>query len=175
MQRREVIAGLGGLAVLGGGAGIALKIGNRGSDEAVDPVELETLDAPGSTAGVATVPERGRVTVLELFATWCTVCQSMMPEMAAAHDAVGEEVQFLSVTNEPVGDTVTVDDVAEWWADHEGSWTVAVDRDLELTQRLDASGVPYTFVFDEDNRIAWQHHGRSEASEIESAVREQLG
>ena len=175
MKRRDVIAGLGGLAVLGGGAGMALNVGDRGGEEAIEPVELQTLDAPGSTAGVATVPERGRVTVLELFATWCTVCQSMMPEMAAVYDAVGDDVQFLSVTNEPVGDTVTTEDIASWWADHDGDWTVAHDRDLELTQRLDATGVPYTFVFDEDNRIAWKHHGRSEAAEIESAVAGQLG
>ena len=175
MNRREVIAGLGGLAVLGGGASMALDVGDRGGGDAVESVELETLDAPGSTAGVAVVPERGRVTVLELFATWCNVCQSMMPEMAALHDAVGDDVQFLSVTNEPVGDTVTTADIASWWADYDGDWTVALDRDLELTQRLDATGVPYTFVLDENNRITWRHKGRSEAGEIESVVREQLG
>jgi thiol-disulfide isomerase/thioredoxin len=175
MKRRDIIAGLGGLAVLGGGAKMARNVGERGGENAVEPVELETLDAPGSTSGTTTVPERGRVTVLELFATWCTVCQSMMPEMAAVHDAVGDNVQFLSVTNEPVGDTVTTEDVAAWWADHDGDWTVALDRDLELTQRLDANGVPYTFVFDENNRITWKHKGRSAAGEIESAVSEQLG
>ena len=174
MKRRDVIAGLGGLAVLGGGAGLALDVGDRGSQEAVEPLELETLDAPGSSAGAVTVPERGRVTVLELFATWCTVCQSMMPEMAALHDAVGDEVQFLSVTNEPVGDTVTRADIAEWWTSHDGDWTLAVDEDLGLTQRLDATGVPYTFVLDEDNRIAWKHKGRSTAAELEGIVREQL-
>lgn len=175
MKRRDVIAGLGGLAVLGGGAAVALNAGDRRGGQAIEPVELETLDAPGSTAGMATVPERGRVTLVELFATWCTVCQSMMPEMADVNDAVGDEVQFLSVSNEPIGDTVTTGDIAAWWADHDGDWTVAVDRDLELTKRLDATGVPYTFVFDEDNRIAWKHHGRSESAEIESVVREQLG
>lgn len=173
MKRREVIAGLGSLAVLGGGAALAFGTGDGGS-EGVEPLDIETLDAPGSTAGTISVPERGRVTVLELFATWCGVCESTMPELAEAHEAVGDEVQFVSVTNEPLGETVTREDVAEWWTDHGGNWTLGVDDDLELTQRLDATGVPHTVVFDADNRIAWQHHGRTTAAELEGVVRRHL-
>ena len=172
MRRREVIAGLGSLAVLGGGA--ALAFSGDGPSEGVEAVELETLEAPGSEAGTVTVPERGTVTFVELFATWCTVCQSMMPRVAAVHDAVGDEVQFLSVTNEPLGNTITAGDVARWWADRGGAWTVAADTDLELTQRLDATGVPYAVVFDEDNRVTWTHRGLASASELEDAIRAQL-
>lgn len=173
MRRRELLAGLGSLAALGGGAAVAFDAVGQQSG-AVDPVELETLDAPGSEAGTATVPERGRVTVLEVFATWCTVCQSMMPRLAEVHDAVGDEVQFVSVTNEPLGNTVTREDVTEWWDDHGGTWTVAVDADLTLTQRLDASGVPYAFVLDEDNDVVWEHRGRATADEIETPIRQHL-
>jgi thiol-disulfide isomerase/thioredoxin len=173
MQRREVIAGLGSLAVLGGGGALAFS-GNDAGTEDIEAVELETLDAPGSEAGTATVPEEGRVTFVELFATWCTVCESMMPRVAEVHDAVGDEVQFLSVTNEPLGETVTAEDVSEWWTGHDGDWTVAADTDLELTQRLDATGVPYAVVFDEGNRVAWTHRGRASASKLEDAIRSQL-
>jgi thiol-disulfide isomerase/thioredoxin len=173
MRRRDVLAGLGSLAVLGGGAAVAFDaVGQSQGD--IEPVDVETLDAPGSDAGTATVPERGRVTFVELFATWCTVCQSMMPRVAEVHDAVGDEVQFLSVTNEPLGNTVTREDVVEWWADHGGEWTVAADTNLELTQRLDASGVPYAVVFDEDNHIVWQHRGRTTTETLETKIREQL-
>lgn len=174
MKRREALAGLGSLAVLGGGAAVHFGVFDQGTGNSIEAVELETLDAPGSTAGTATVPERGRVTYVELFATWCTICKSMMPEVAAAHDAVGEEVQFLSVTNEPLGETITRADVAQWWADHGGDWTVAVDEDLALTQRLDATGVPYAVVFDEDNAITWTHRGRTTAETIEAKIRTQL-
>lgn len=173
VRRRDILIGAGSLAALGGGAAVAFDL--VGSDEsAIEPIDLESIDAPGSTAGTATVPELGRVTFVELFATWCSVCQSMMPELEATYDAVGEDVQFISVTNEPLGDTVTREDVAEWWADHDGSWPVAADRDLELTRALDASGVPYTFVLDERNRIVWRSRGRSSAEEMETRTRDAL-
>lgn len=172
MRRRELVAGAAGLVVAGGGAAVAfgdLDLG--GDDHAVEPVELETIDAPGSAAGTTLVPEPGRVTFLELFATWCDVCERMMPQLAAVHDEVGEDVQFVSVTNEPVGVTVTRDHVAEWWADNGGNWTVAVDRELELTERLDvAASVPYAFVLDESNVVVWSDRGYKSADELREAI-----
>jgi thiol-disulfide isomerase/thioredoxin len=173
MKRREVIAGLGSLAVVGGGAAVAFSGRDQSNGDTFEPLEIETLDAPGSTAGTMTVPEAGRVTVLELFATWCGVCESTMPELAQFNDAVGDEVEFLSVTNEPIGNTVTRADVSEWWADHGGDWTVGVDPDLDLTTRLDAKGVPYTVVFDADNQLVWQHRGRTTAAKLEEVVEQQ--
>ncbi|MFC7058454.1 TlpA family protein disulfide reductase [Halovenus salina] len=136
----------------------------------MEPLDVETIDASGSSDGTVTVPQRGQVTVLELFATWCSVCESMMSELTTAHERLGDEVQFVSVTNEPLGETVTRADVSAWWTDHEGAWTLGADTGLTLTQRLDAKGVPYTVVFDADNRITWSHRGRTDASKLETVV-----
>ena len=144
-------------------------MGSEG-DDTVTPVEVETLDAPGSNAGTVEVPRRGDVTFVEFFATWCHVCQGMMDEVAAAHDEVGDGVQFLSVSNEPVGHTVTREEVVDWWRDNGGDWTVGVDGDLRLTEALDAAGVPTTVVVDSRNRIVTADTGRKTADEIVEAV-----
>jgi thiol-disulfide isomerase/thioredoxin len=107
---------------------------------------------------------------VKLFATWCTVCESMMEPLSRVHEAVGGDVQFVSVTNEPVGNTTTREDVANWWRDHGGAWPVALDPDLELTEALDASGVPYGVVLDADNAVTWSGRGRKSADEIRSAI-----
>lgn len=170
MRRREFLAGAAGLGVLGAGAAVAFSGLGFGSGE-IEPVELETLDAPGSTAGLTTVPESGRVTFVELFATWCTVCNSMMPRLAEVHETVDGDAQFLSVSNEPVGTTVSREEVAQWWADHGGAWPVGLDPELELTEQLDAGGVPYTVLFDERNRVLWQHRGRASVDELIERIR----
>ncbi|CAI48894.1 thioredoxin [Natronomonas pharaonis DSM 2160] len=170
MRRRDVLIGAGSLAVLGGGAAVAFDAVGSDSGTYVDPVDLETLDAPGSEAGTTTVPDPGRVTFVELFAKWCGICEDMMPALAEASAAV-EGVQFVSVTNEALGTTTTREDVIEWWRDHDGAWPVAVDADLALTQRLDATGVPYAFVIDAENRVSWQHRGASDAEEIIAQIR----
>ncbi|SFB98953.1 Thiol-disulfide isomerase or thioredoxin [Halobiforma haloterrestris] len=170
MRRREVLAGAAGLAALGGGAIAVSERNPLESDAAVDPIELETIDAPGSDAGTVAVPERGRVTFVELFATWCGVCQDMMEPLGRVHEDLDGDVQFVSVTGEPIGNTITREDVADWWREHDGNWPVALDSDLELTEALDGSGVPYAYVLNEDNVVTWSGRGRKSAEEIRSAI-----
>ena len=166
MRRRDLLGGLAGLLTVGAGAAVLL----RGPDGTVAPVEVESVEAPGSPAGRIVVPERGRVTFLEFFATWCHVCAETMAPVGEAHDAVGDEVQFVSVTNEPVGHAVTRAEVREWWADHDGRWPVALDADLRLTEALDVTGVPTAVVLDADNAVTWTGTGVKPADELVARI-----
>lgn len=168
MRRRELIAGLLGLGTVGAGAYIA----TRSETGTVEPVELETIEAPGSEAGTTTVPESGTVSVVKFFATWCSTCSAMMPEVRAAHDEVGDKAEFVSVTYEPLGHSVTRADVAEWWHDHEGEWTVAHDAEFELTEALGVAGVPTTAVLDEQNRVVLNEGGYKTKDEFVETVEE---
>lgn len=167
MRRRDLLAGAAGLTVVGSGAAYA--IGDlsltREDGAGTTPVELSGIEAPGSEKRTVTIPEQGQVNFVELFATSCPVCQRMMPELRDAAATV-DDVQFVSVTNEPLGHTIDVDDVAEWWADHDGNWQLAHDDGLELTQTLDANAVPYSVVFDADNQLVWSDDGYKTAEEL---------
>jgi hypothetical protein len=168
MKRREALAGLGALGVLGAGGAVAFGVTDRFDSEGdrIEPLELPRIDAPGSPPGTETVPEEGRITYLSLFATWCTICQRKMGPLGEAAAAVDDDVQFVSVTNEPVGKTVAPGEVAQWWADHDGAWPVAYDEALELSRRVGARGVPYSVVFDADNRVTWSDGGYQETDDI---------
>lgn len=136
-----------------------------------EAITVETLDAPGSQAGTATVPA-DEVSFVEFFATTCSVCAAQMSTLAEAYRRAGDEVQFLSVTSEPVGYTVTKGDVASWWEDHGGAWPVAVDDGTALSQRYDATSVPKAVVVRPDGTVAWSHTGPVEAADIVDAIRE---
>ncbi|WP_267162126.1 TlpA family protein disulfide reductase [Halovenus salina] len=167
MRRREALAGLGALGVFGGGAAVAFGgFDFSGSEDEIEAVELPRFDAPGSSAGTETVPEQGQVTYVTMFATWCRTCRREMDQLDEAASSVSDDVQFLSVTNEPIGETIQPADVVDWWEEHDGNWPVAHDEDLELTQALDASGVPYSAVIDTDNRLTWADGGYKESSTI---------
>jgi thiol-disulfide isomerase/thioredoxin len=168
VRRRELLSGAVGLGVLGAGAAYAS--GAFDSDgERIDPVTIETLDAPGSEADALAVPTPGEVTLLEFFATWCGVCSTVMPTLAEVR-ADRSDVQFVSVTNEPIGETTTRADVVAWWEDHEGSWPVGLDSDLDLTRTFEVSGVPTTVVIDAENRVSRAEIGRKSADELRTWI-----
>lgn len=182
MRRRDFLAGAVAVGVFGAGAasvfGSDVVPSTLPSSEetaagtvgaTVDPVTLPAIDASGSPPGEVTVPERGRVSFVELFATWCTTCQANMSELRAAYDRV-DGVQFVSVTNEPVGQTVDPGDVAQWWDEHDGAWPVAHDPELELTRRLDGTEVPLAVVLDSENTIQWTSRGREQAGTVVDAI-----
>lgn len=167
MRRRELLAGLGAVGVFGAGAATVYGEFDITDDaDSVEPVDLPRLDAPGSSPGTETVPETGGVTYLSMFATWCGSCRAKMEPLGEAAAAVPDDVQFVSVTNEPVGQTIDETDVVDWWREYDGSWPVAHDNDLELSRRIDAPGVPYSVVLDGDNRIVWSEGGYKDAETI---------
>lgn len=180
MRRRDLLVGAAALGVFGVGAATVTSdrfeavtggqesAGTVGST--VDPVTLPRIEASGSPPGEEVVPERGRVSFVKLFATWCSTCKATMDPIGEAYDRL-EDVQFVSVTNEPVGQTVDPEDVTAWWDKYDGRWPVAHDEDLELTRRVDATEVPYAVVLDADNRIVWTDRGYKEADTVVEQVR----
>lgn len=175
MRRREILAGLGGLGVLSAGGAYQAdlldseRFGNQERTD-IDPVDLPRLEAPGSSEGMETVPEEGRVTFLSVFATWCTICQAEMPTLGDAAEEL-DDVQFLSLTYELVDE----EDIVDWWHEYDGSWPVVHDEDMQLMRQFDdATGVPYSAVIDADNRLVWDGLGEKSTEEIVTTVEEYL-
>lgn len=166
MNRRELLAGLAGTAVVGGGAAYAF---SSQTADTVEPVTVEQIDESGSVIRDRPVPQRGSPTVLTVFATWCSTCRRTMPEVVRAHEQT-DDPQFVSVSNEAVGQTVTREDVGQWWATHGGDWPVGLDTDLELTETFDVRGVPHTVVLDAQNRIVYDEQGSKTAADITDAL-----
>ena len=176
MRRRHLLAGLASVGALGGAGAVAtgnspaaLGIGGDGA-EPVEPVTLATIDAPGSRDGEVRLPADGRPTFVDFFGTWCPPCAEQMPALGEAHDRVGDEVLFASVTTEDVGGSVSESDVADWWREHDGDWLVAADVTAELAAKLDVGGYPTAVALDADGRIAWSDSGVHTADELVARI-----
>ena len=171
VRRRELLASVAAATTTAAGcSGLGESLTGEDIREA-EPVTVETIDAPGSEAGRATVPEPGRVTFVEFFATTCGICASQMSAVGEAHREVPDGVQFLSVTSEPVGLSISTEAVASWWADHGGTWTVAADDGTALARRYGATSVPRAVVVAPDGTETWSHAGRTTAARIVDEIR----
>ena len=174
MRRREALAGIASLGVVGSAGAVALHgfpspdDGPEADDESPpdDPIAIETVEAPGSEAGEVRVPATGRPTFIDLFATWCTPCVKQMPALAEANDRVGDEVLFISVTNESIEEEKLVG----WWEEHDGNWLLGVDPAAELSTRYLDSGFPTAVVIDASGRVQWSDSGVKTADELVAKI-----
>nr|WP_303647061.1 TlpA disulfide reductase family protein [Haloarchaeobius salinus] len=157
-----------GVGLTGGSLWVARNgLGSSSSDRL--PLTVETLDANGSAAGSATVPTPGTVTVVDLFATWCAPCDDQLAELNELEPAY-DSVSFVSVTNERPGETLTREDIADWWNRNGGDWTVGVDPGSELLTAFGASGLPFIVIVDADGEPVYEHGGLASAATLRSRL-----
>ncbi|HEV7380294.1 MAG TPA: TlpA disulfide reductase family protein [Dyadobacter sp.] len=73
---------------------VSLKIG----DKLPDVLAANVLNHSSDTVKLSDF--KGKLLILDFWATWCAPCVTMIPRMDALQKQFGEKVQFLAVTNE---------------------------------------------------------------------------
>ena len=135
---------------------------------AVAQADLKNLD--GTTFKVA--DKKGKVLLLNLWATWCGPCRSEMPslvKMQDAHRDKGFEVIGLDTDDE------TVEDINKFSAEMKLNYTLvwadtAVQSALLNISKFD--GIPQSFIIDRDGNLRGVFRGanRSDIKKMEELV-----
>ncbi|ELZ57217.1 redoxin [Halorubrum hochstenium ATCC 700873] len=150
-------------------------LGGEEAPEPIEPVTIDTIEAPGSRDGEVTLPAPDRPTFVDFFGTWCPPCAEQMPALAEAHDRIGDEVLFVSVTTEPVGDEVSEEEVVEWWRENDGDWLVAADVTAELASRFPIGNYPSARAIDASGRVRWATSGTHTTEEFVAGIERVVG
>jgi len=87
---------------------------------------------------------RGKVVVLNFWATWCPPCRYEMPSMERAHKKVqGEQIVLLAIN---VGESD--DKVFEFTGQYPVTFPLLLDLDGAIIRKYPVIGLPTTFVID---------------------------
>lgn len=99
---------------------------------------------------------RGRIVVLDLFATWCGPCEQQMEALNALRSLYPQPtVEIISVDVDP---QETVQDIRDFRDRFNADWTFAADTD-DLKTKYDAGNIPAIAIIDRDGNLVWRHVG----------------
>ena len=113
---------------------------------------------------------KGKVVLLNVWATWCGPCRQEMPTMETlARKLSGEDFVLLAVSQDVDG-AVTVKPYLQ-----EGGYTfpVLLDAQGEVGRKYGVTGYPETFVIDRQGQVVYHHIGYSNWArpQVEEALR----
>lgn len=89
---------------------------------------------------------RGKVVLLNFWATWCSPCRREMPDFQKLHDELGEDFVLLAVDK---GESE--ENVQKFITENEYTFPVGVDSEDEIKYPIQA--FPTTFLIDKEGRI----------------------
>jgi cytochrome c biogenesis protein CcmG/thiol:disulfide interchange protein DsbE len=115
----------------------------------------------GTTIDLAAL--RGRIVILDFWATWCGPCNVTSPILdgfAKAHAAEGVTVLGISQDND-------AEDVQAWLSRHRVSYVVAHDGDGTAGRAFSVSNLPTLVVIDREGNIRARRVGVTQRAELE--------
>ncbi len=110
--------------------------------------------------------EKGKVTMVSFWATWCIPCKLEIKNVKGKLDAWQKESPFNFMT-------VSIDDarasaMVKTYTKTQGwKFPTYLDPNSDLKRSLNFQNVPYVIIIDKEGKIAYQHSGYEEGGEKE--------
>jgi cytochrome c biogenesis protein CcmG/thiol:disulfide interchange protein DsbE len=144
---------------------LSCSMGNATKEGKVAPdFELPSLDGQQ----VSLSEFRGKVVILDFWATWCNPCRLELPHFVALHQEFGKDaLQIIGVSLDRVGSKEVEAFVREWKIPY-----IVVMGNREVVRNYGGiRGIPTTFVIDKNGNIYRKYVGYRDKEVFERDIR----
>ena len=122
---------------------------------------LETFD--GQTVSLSDY--KGKVIVLNFFATWCPPCKAEMPHLQAFHEQAPDDVVLLGVNLTKRDDGLQV--LEQFLHDYEVTYPILLDKQDEVGDLYEVLSIPTTYILDQQGHLVERIVGPVDAAGLE--------
>jgi cytochrome c biogenesis protein CcmG, thiol:disulfide interchange protein DsbE len=112
---------------------------------------------------------KGKVVLIDFWATWCGPCRTSIPHLNEWQEAYGKDgLVVLGLSDEGT------DVVAPFVKKHKMNYTIGVMSDMSIADAYGISGYPQFFLIDRNGMVVFEQIGAGEYDKIEAAIKEHL-
>ncbi|MBI4422768.1 MAG: TlpA family protein disulfide reductase [Elusimicrobia bacterium] len=157
-------------AVLAAGLLAASACGKPAGQPASSAPDFQVETVGGETLRLSAL--KGKVVLLDFWATWCLPCEETIPKLAVLHQRYRE--RGLEVVGVSVDDDVR--DVPPYAKSHGIGYAVALDPDKDVMDAYGVRSIPTTILVDRSGRLRgrWLGTGARLERELEAEVQKLL-
>jgi thiol-disulfide isomerase/thioredoxin len=131
------------------------KLGEFAPSSVPSPAPSVTLtDAAGSEVQLSAF--RGKLVVLNLWATWCEPCLREMPSLQRLQTRFGDRIAVLAVSEDRGGAKIVAPFIAKLGLE---SVKIYLDPKSEIGHAFDLRGLPTSFLIDHDGKVLGRVEG----------------
>jgi peroxiredoxin len=95
--------------------------------------------------------QRGKVVLLNFWATWCPPCRKEMPDLESLYQQFKDQgLVILAISDEGAGK------VKPFIADHKVTYPILLDPGRKVNELFQIEGIPKTFVYDRTGKLVAQ-------------------
>jgi len=113
---------------------------------------------------------RGKVVVVDFWATWCGPCLALMPHIQKMHEQLASK--GLTILGLDVGEDAAA--VSKFAKEQSYTFRLLLDGEPEVTSRCFVQAYPTTFVIDRAGRIVFRDMGSGKPTDLQAAVEKAL-
>lgn len=119
---------------------------------------------------VSLADHRGKVILLNIWATWCTPCRQELPELQNLHRTLGD--QGFTVIGVSVDKPAALPRARALVSELGLTYPNIFDPDGRAVEAFDVAGYPTSFIIGRDGKMRWRRDGliRPEDDEVESEL-----
>ncbi len=133
------------------------------------PPPATVQDTSGQNVDVTRLYAGKRPVLYEFWATWCEICQALLPKMEAAQHRFGDRVDFVVVG---VGVNESLNSMKRHLAQHPMPFHFYYDNAGAAVRAFDAPATSYIVVLDGRGRVVYTGSGADQ--DIDAAIRKGL-
>ena len=157
-SKRLIIYGIVALCLLG------LYIAGRRAKPKTTALDFTVTDINGRKLSLSDY--KGKVILLDFWATWCTPCRAEIPHFVEMQQKLGPQgFQVIGISMDDEAKPVR-----EFSRDYKINYPVALGDDKLAQSFGGVLGLPVNFIIDRDGRIVGKYLGATETSVFDKAV-----